>query len=141
YGAIRNAARLVKRDGLFVIAIYNSASGRWLNSQRWWKIKRIYNRAPRVGQRLMEVIYALYWSLGRLRSRQNPLRLARMYRQSRGMALWTDIVDWLGGYPYEFAPPDEIIEFCQQSSKMRLRKLVALGERDIGNNEFVFERS
>src|SRR6202035_6105005 len=124
YGAIRNAARLVKRDGPFVIAIYNSASGRWLNSQRWWKIKRIYNRAPRVGQRLMEVIYALYWSLGRLRSRQNPLRLARMYRQSRGMALWTDIVDWLGGYPLELGAPDKKMQCAQQPSKIRLRELV-----------------
>ena len=49
------------------------------------------------------------------RSRENPFREAREYRRSRGMALRTDLVDWLGGYPYEFATVEEIVDFCEGS--------------------------
>lgn len=138
--AIRNAAKLVKPGGLFAIAIYNRVTERPLPSERWLQIKRAYNRAPRSAQLAMEAVYALYWSLGTLRSGENPLRAAREYRRSRGMALWTDLVDWLGGYPYEFATAEEIVRYCEdQCGLQALRVLPALG-RGTGNNQFVFER-
>jgi 2-polyprenyl-6-hydroxyphenyl methylase/3-demethylubiquinone-9 3-methyltransferase len=140
YTAIRNAAALVKPGGRFAIAIYNRVTGRWLDSQRWWQIKRAYNRAPRVVQKAMEFTYALYLTLGSLKRGVNPLHLADEYRKSRGMAMWTDLVDWLGGYPYEFATADEIIEFCEGSCGLRCIKTTRLTARDTGNNEFVFER-
>src|SRR5205807_6328403 len=98
YTAMRNAASLVEPGGLFAIAIYNRVTEGRLISERWLRIKRAYNHAPRFVQVAMEAAYALYWSLGTLRSRESPLRAAREYRRSRGMALWTDLVDWLGGY-------------------------------------------
>jgi SAM-dependent methyltransferase len=61
-------------------------------------------------------------------------------RQARGMALWTDLVDWLGGYPYEFATPEEIIDFCEGSCGLRSIKTLRVEPRDTGNNQFVFER-
>ena len=61
-------------------------------------------------------------------------------RQARGMALWTDLVDWLGGYPYEFATPEEIIDFCEGSCGLRCIKTLRVTPRDTGNNQFVFER-
>jgi 2-polyprenyl-6-hydroxyphenyl methylase/3-demethylubiquinone-9 3-methyltransferase len=140
YAAIRNASGLVKPNGAFAIAIYNRVTGRFLDSRRWWRIKRTYNHAPRVAQIAMEMTYASYWLLGRLRSRQNPIREAREYRRSRGMALWTDLVDWLGGYPYEYATAEEIVEFCQASCGMRLQKLIPVPGSGSGNNQFVFER-
>jgi SAM-dependent methyltransferase len=140
YPAIRNAAALVKPGGLFAIAIYNRATRRWLDSERWRRIKRAYNHAPRLGQIAMELGYALYRSLGCLRTRQSPLRVAREYRQSRGMAPWTDLVDWLGGYPYEFATAQEIVDFCERSCGLRCVKVDPVSEADTGNNQFVFER-
>lgn len=141
YAAIRHAAALVKPGGLFAIAIYNRFTGKWLDSQRWWRIKRAYNHVPRVGQRAMELAYGLYWLLGHVRNRQNPFRTAREYRRSRGMALWTDMIDWLGGYPYEFATAQEIVEFCEGSCGMRSTKLIPMNEHDSGNSQFVFERA
>lgn len=141
YRAIRNAAALVNPDGLLAIAIYNRMTGPWLDSERWWRIKRAYNRTSRPGQRAMELAYGLYCLLGRLRSHQNPLRIAREYRRSRGMAVWTDMVDWLGGYPYEFATADEIIRFCELECGMPCARLIPVGERETGNNQFVFERA
>lgn len=140
YAAIRQAASLVNPGGTFAIAIYNRVTGRWLSSERWWQIKRAYNRVPPPGQRAMELAYGFYWLAGQVRSRENPWRAAREYRHSRGMSLSTDMRDWLGGYPYEFATAQEIIAFCERECGMRCTQLIAVGERDTGNNQFVFQR-
>jgi 2-polyprenyl-6-hydroxyphenyl methylase/3-demethylubiquinone-9 3-methyltransferase len=140
YSAIRNAATFVKPGGHFAIAIYNRVTGRWLSSRRWASIKWAYNHAPRAGQLAMELAFGAYWVMGRLRDRQNPVRLVHEYRRSRGMALWTDLVDWLGGYPYEFARADEIIAFCQSACGLEAISAVRLSAVDTGNNEFLFRR-
>jgi SAM-dependent methyltransferase len=141
YAAIRNAAALVPPRGRFAIAIYNRATNHWLNSERWARIKRAYNHAPRPLQIGMEGAYGLYWLLGRLRARENPIHVAREYRHSRGMALWTDLVDWLGGYPYEFATAAEISSFCERECGLRLIQVIPVPANGTGNNQFVFERS
>jgi SAM-dependent methyltransferase len=140
YEAIGNAARLVAPGGLFAIAIYNRVVARWLDSDRWLQIKRTYNHVPRIAQRAMEAAYGAYWLLACLRNRENPVRVARDYRESRGMALWTDMLDWLGGYPYEFATVDEIVSYCEQRCGLRSLKTLPLTSRDTGNNQFVFIR-
>ena len=76
YTAIANAAGLTKVGGVFVIAIYNRVTGRFMNSERWLRVKRAYNRAPRVAQRGMEVGYATYWAAARVLERRNPFRIA-----------------------------------------------------------------
>ena len=61
-----------------------------------------------------------------------------MYRQNRGMTKWRDIIDWVGGYPYEVSTPDEVFDFCKERG-FRLTKLKC-GNVGLGCNEFVFER-
>jgi 2-polyprenyl-3-methyl-5-hydroxy-6-metoxy-1,4-benzoquinol methylase len=138
--AIRHAASLVAPGGLFCIAIYNRVTGRLLDSERWWKIKRFYNHTPPPIRRAMAWLYFCYWLTHQLRARQNPVRAARQYKQSRGMALMTDLVDWLGGYPYEFATVDEITTFCERECGMETVKVLAISPRGTGNNQFVFRR-
>lgn len=140
YTAIRNAASLVAPGGQFAIAIYNRVTDGRLCSERWLRIKRAYNHASRPAQLAMEGAYAAYWSLVTLRSWQSPLRAAREYRRSRGMALWTDLVDWLGGYPYEFATPEEITGFCERQCGLRMLRVLPVPARGTGNNQFVFQR-
>ena len=36
------------------------------------------------------------------------------YKNDRGMNRWYDIIDWVGGFPYEVASPEEIFEFYQE---------------------------
>lgn len=139
-GALRNAAALVAPGGLLAIAIYNNATQGPVTSARWLRIKRRYNRSSRVMKFLMEAAYRVYWLQRALRRGRNPLREARDYKRARGMALSTDISDWLGGYPYEFAAADEIVSFCERELGLRAKKVASLGPRDPGNNEFVFER-
>ena len=56
----------------------------------------------------------------------------------RGMAFWTDIKDWFGGYPFEVATPRAVIEAFERKGFT----LTSLFERrGSGCNEFVFQRN
>jgi hypothetical protein len=88
----------------------------------------------------METAYLAAWSAAKLAQRENPIRAAREYQSVRGMALRTDIKDWLGGFPYEYATPEEIVAFCTAECELAVRKICPAGARDSGNNEFVFAR-
>lgn len=138
YTALRNAAKLLAPSGLLCIAIYNRVTGRFLDSERWWKIKHRYNHSRRGAQRAMEIAYFGYWIARQLYARRNPVRVAADYKRSRGMALRTDLIDWLGGYPYEYATADEILSFCRTEGGLEEIKVIRIGSRDVGNNQFVF---
>jgi 2-polyprenyl-3-methyl-5-hydroxy-6-metoxy-1,4-benzoquinol methylase len=138
--AIQNASSLVPSKGMLGIGIYNRVEGGFLDSHRWWQIKRFYNRAPAAMRVLMEVAYISKWSIGVLRDRKNPVQAAREYQSTRGMALRTDVKDWLGGFPYEYASPDEIVSFCTTECGLETLKVAPVGSRSTGNNEFVFRR-
>lgn len=140
YTAIRRAASLVKPGGLLVIAIYNRATDRFLDSDRWCRIKRRYNRSSRTVQACMEATFVSYWAAHQLKARHNPLRTAREYKRNRGMALKTDLVDWLGGYPYEYASADEIVEFCRDSLGLEAIKVLRTAPSGTGNNQYVFRQ-
>jgi SAM-dependent methyltransferase len=139
--AIRNAAGLVAAGGLFAIAIYNRADGaRVFNSERWLAIKRFYNRAPRPVQAAMAAGYRGSFAARKLLKGESPVAFERDYQRERGMAFKTDIVDWLGGYPYEYASSDEIVRFCEDDLGFKVRKVNRVSDNDTANNEFVFER-
>ena len=55
----------------------------------------------------------------------------------RGLSLWCDSLDWLGGYPFEAAKPEEIIDYYL-SHNFVLQELITCGR--LGCNEFVFKR-
>ncbi len=57
------------------------------------------------------------------------------------MALWTDLRDWVGGLPYEYATADEIIAFCRDHLGFELVNLLPVSSVDTGNNQFVFRRT
>jgi SAM-dependent methyltransferase len=136
--AIRNAAALVRPDGLLFLAIYNRVEGPG-GSQSWLKIKRLYNRAPVAGKRAMEFLYAVRMDLlPRLLRFQNPARYFREYGELRGMSYWTDVRDWLGGYPYEFADAGEVFRFCRDECHMELENLRSTNTT--GTNQFLFRK-
>jgi 2-polyprenyl-3-methyl-5-hydroxy-6-metoxy-1,4-benzoquinol methylase len=141
WNAIENTVSLVATGGLLGIAIYNRVEGGLGDSGRWWRIKRTYNRVPRAAQVAMEAAYLAAWSATKLAHRENPIRAAREYQSVRGMALRTDVKDWLGGFPYEYATPDEIVSFCTAECGLEVKKVSPAGPRNTGNNEFVFAKS
>jgi 2-polyprenyl-6-hydroxyphenyl methylase/3-demethylubiquinone-9 3-methyltransferase len=55
------------------------------------------------------------------------------------MTKWRDIIDWVGGYPYEVSTPDEVFDFARERGFL-LTKLKC-GRVGLGCNEFVFVKS
>ena len=85
----------------------------------------------------MEAKYVLrYLLIPHLIRLQNPLKVIRDYKKNRGMSYFNDIKDWLGGYPYEFARPEEIIFFCKDKLGLELINLKT-GE---ANTEYLFKK-
>lgn len=128
--ALRNAASLVRPGGHFIIAIYN----RHWSSRAWWWIKRAYQFLPKFGQRLMvgalwPVIFVAKW----LSAGGNPLR------QSRGMDFHYDVIDWVGGYPYEYGSVAEITRFVEPLGFQLQRSIPA--QVPTGCNQFIFQRT
>lgn len=138
---LTNADLTVKPGGLLFLAIYND---RGIASQYWRVIKRAYNRLP-VPLRMPFVllvqlpreIKAILVSLLLLKPGRY-LRTFTQYNTKRGMSRWHDIVDWVGGYPYEVAKPDAVFDFYRTRG-YTLRRLTT--NPGLGCNQFVFEKT
>ena len=114
-------------------------------SRRWRAIKRLYNRSPRLIRLGLVAVVGAYSAvrvgLGRLLRGGNPLRGTSWpteKKKDRGMSLWYDLVDWVGGYPFEVAKPEEVFDFCRARG-FTLRRLKTVGG-GLANNQFVFSR-
>ena len=110
--AIRNAALAMKPDGVFFIALYASEIYADPPPEYWVKLKRRYNLRGPLGKRIMEWAYIFrQYIRPAIKAGENPISVIRNYGY-RGMAFWTDVRDWLGGYPIEFSSLSEVQEFC-----------------------------
>lgn len=128
--AIRNACKLVNKDGLLVIAIYNK---HW-SSPIWKFIKKSYNLAPKILQRLLIYVFYIVIIVAKFAvTGKNP------FRKKRGMNFYYDVIDWIGGYPYEYASTNEVVDFLEKKG-FKLNKLVA-AQVPTGCNEFIFTRN
>lgn len=128
--AIRNAASLVKPGGYLVLAIYNT---HW-SSPIWHAIKRAYVSVPVLLQRFLTALFVPIIFLAKFAvTRQNPLR------QERGMDFYHDVVDWVGGYPYEHATIAEIAALLGAQGFEMQRAIPATVPT--GCNQFVFKKS
>ena len=141
WDAIDAACRRVAPSGKLFIAIYNDLGSR---TSRWRTIKKIWNQLPRPVRPLFTALAMAPSELRTLAAatlRGRPWSYFRLWTayNDRGMDRWRDMVDWVGGYPYEVATPEEIFDFC----RTRGFTLVNLrcGGVGLGCNEFVFERT
>jgi 2-polyprenyl-6-hydroxyphenyl methylase/3-demethylubiquinone-9 3-methyltransferase len=141
WDALEYAALPVRPGGKLFVAIYNDTG---TQARRWRAIKRTYNRLPRPLQAPFAVAVSLpeeakAFARALLAGRPSDyVRTWTDYGRRRGMSHWHDIVDWVGGYPYEFARPEEIFDFYRQKG-FALTKMKC-GGVGLGCNEFVFER-
>jgi 2-polyprenyl-6-hydroxyphenyl methylase/3-demethylubiquinone-9 3-methyltransferase len=139
---LENVVTPVAPGGRLFIAIYNDTG---TQSRRWRSIKRIYNELPKLGRMpfaLAVTAPAELKALAAATMRGRPIEYLRSwseYRRRRGMNKWHDIVDWVGGYPYEFATPDQIFDFYRARGFTLTR--MKCGGVGLGCNEFVFERT
>ena len=125
--AIRNAVSLVKPGGHFILALYN----RHWSSLPWLWIKWLYVKSPPIVKNLL--VYALFPVIFLAKfivTGKNPLK------QQRGMDFYYNVIDWVGGYPYEYASIQEVEELLKFLGFMCKKSLPA--EVPTGCNEFVF---
>jgi 2-polyprenyl-3-methyl-5-hydroxy-6-metoxy-1,4-benzoquinol methylase len=128
--ALHNTSLPVSQNGLLVVSIYN----KHITSPIWNKIKRIYNLVPKIIQKAMVLFFAgIIFVAKLLVTRHSPLE------KQRGMDFWYDLVDWIGGYPYEYASPTDVIRFVEDLGFTQLNFFPA--QVPTGCNEFVFVRS
>jgi 2-polyprenyl-6-hydroxyphenyl methylase/3-demethylubiquinone-9 3-methyltransferase len=111
--ALENADLPVKTGGKLFIAIYNDTGSQ---TARWHWIKKTYCRLPKLLKTPFAVVAIIPDEFRQLFNAiidLNPMRYIRtwtQYKNSRGMNRWNDIIDWVGGYPYEVASADELFE-------------------------------
>jgi len=135
--ALENAATRVRPSGQLFTAIYND---RGFRSRCWRQVKRIYC-SGRLGRcAIIPMFFSWYFFSGfvadiiRLRS---PFRRYKEYRKKRGMSLIHDWYDWLGGYPFEVASPDDVFYFLKERGFQLERLKTVNGD---GNNQFLFRK-
>jgi SAM-dependent methyltransferase len=136
--AIERAANFVADGGLFAIAIYRRTPlcGFW----RWEK--KLFTRGGPVIRAISISVYVTLRFLRDLVRLKNPFRI-RSGDRRRGMKWSTDIIDWLGGYPYESASADEIRRFVEHLGlglKSAHKTRVSWGLLGTGNAEYLFEK-
>lgn len=137
WDALENVTNLVKPEGKLFIAIYNKQP---FITEYWIMVKRLYNKLPSALKSLLNyfffVFYMVVLFVADILRRRNPaLRYSGI--NGRGMTLYYDIVDWIGGWPFEVASPEEIFGFYRNRD-FTLIELVTCGGKH-GCNEFVFQ--
>jgi 2-polyprenyl-6-hydroxyphenyl methylase/3-demethylubiquinone-9 3-methyltransferase len=141
WDALDNVISLVGPHGTLYIALYND---QYRISKLWRVVKRAYNRLPTsLRWTLVVPVLVRVWGprtvYDVLRGRRFQAWREYAERSVRGMSAWRDLLDWVGGYPFEVATPDKVVEFC------RARGLVLSRLRTVGGghgcNEYVFVRS
>lgn len=137
--ALRNAQIPLRVDGQLFVAIYND-QGAW--SRYYTTIKRLYVRAPAPGKAAIAFAYSasqvVKGAVKDIALLRNPLRRYREKRRARGMSMLRDWIDWIGGYPFEVARPEQIVEFYRTLG-FALERMSTCGGGQ-GCNEFVFRR-
>jgi 2-polyprenyl-6-hydroxyphenyl methylase/3-demethylubiquinone-9 3-methyltransferase len=139
--ALENVIPLLGEEGKLFISIYNDQG---ILSQLWEKLKKLYNRSSTPIRIILILCVGAYFEITsafvRLLRGQSPLpfRYWAEMKKDRGMSVWYDLVDWVGGYPFEVAKPDEIFNFYRKRG-FSLVNLKTCGVA-IGCNEFVFTR-
>jgi 2-polyprenyl-3-methyl-5-hydroxy-6-metoxy-1,4-benzoquinol methylase len=133
--AMELVAMLVRPSGVLYVALYNDQG--W-QSRVWLVVKRTYNLLPKAIRFVVVVpVLVLFGGAQAVRDLTRRHRFGTSWRRSstRGMSPWHDLIDWVGGYPFEVARPDDVIRFYKRFGFI-LREIRR--QNGLGCNEFVF---
>jgi 2-polyprenyl-6-hydroxyphenyl methylase/3-demethylubiquinone-9 3-methyltransferase len=139
YESIDAALSLAAENAQAYFAIYNRHQRRPLRSVDWREIKRFYNQHGKAIRLALLGLYVVYWSAYQLKQGNNPISEAKRYGEgARGMAFLPDAVDWLGGYPYEYATVEEITDYIESNTTFSVQKVNEHG--GLACNEYLLTR-
>lgn len=127
----------VNDSGLLAIALYNDEG---VISRFWLKVKQCYCSGV-VGRSLVLAVF-IPWYVCRtilvsMIKYRSPFRYFRNYRKKRGMSLYHDWVDWLGGLPFEVAEPGAVLRFYRERC-FSMENLIATNR--LGCNQYLFKK-
>lgn len=111
--AMVNVAAAVAPGGQLFLALYND-QGKM--SRIYWHLKRFYCRSPYVMRKVIVLAYFLaLWGprIAKDSLALQPLRRWKAYNHLRGMSAWHDIVDWVGGFPFEVCSQEQVLAWAR----------------------------
>jgi hypothetical protein len=156
--ALENSRIPLSPNGVFYVALYSHTNYYNLHvahghptPEQWLEIKQRYNRAGVLRRTVMEWHYVsetylwkkwedFWWELRNSPSQAIQRiydfgREVSVYQENRGMEFWTDVRDWLGGWPMEFVKESEVVQFAESRLGLELLEMIT-GE---GNTEYVLQ--
>lgn len=127
--AVTNVFGMVAPGGKLWISLYQKGP----RYKRDLALKQKYNRASIPGKRWMECRRVGRSMLSKLLHFQNPFAWNK--RVERGMNAYHDVIDWLGGLPYETATEDEVVRTARKHNLILERIKVS---REGGCSIYIF---
>lgn len=137
-------SRLVAPGGLIYLSVYNDQG---FASRIWRRVKRRYNKSGPLTRRLLIAGSTTYLTCSRPVQKlvglvglvvHGAARGLERPPRPRGMSAKHDLIDWVGGYPFEVAKPEEVFAFLRDRGYELCHLRTCAG--GIGCNEFVFRR-
>jgi len=137
---IENALQRVKPGGIIFLALYNDQG---LKSHIWWIVKYFYNLLPKS----INYIYAYF--IGFITNLINILKYTFLLKpgiaiksivekkKNRGMSLKYDLIDWIGGYPFEYVKYHILVNYFMARGFELERGREA---KSLGCHELVFKK-
>lgn len=138
WGALQNIQAPLHEGGVLFLAIYNDQG---LMSKFWKGVKQIYCFHPIGKILIIGIFFPCLFLAGLIQDVikfKNPVYRYKGRKKMRGMSIFYDWLDWLGGYPYEPAKADTVINFFNTKG---FKPICIKKTKGLGNNQFVFKRS
>lgn len=126
------ALKRVVAGGKLFIAIYNDQG--W-KSHLWWLIELVYNKLPRPIDRIYAYVFGTVIeiiNIGKYAIKLKPMTAIKpliSYKNNRGMSRMHDMVDLIGGFPFEFATYDVLQDYFSSRGFVEIngRRATSLG--------------
>jgi 2-polyprenyl-3-methyl-5-hydroxy-6-metoxy-1,4-benzoquinol methylase len=138
---IENALGRVAPHGHIFLALYNDQG---IKSHLWWLIKWLYNKLPKPLNKMYAYglggfVHAL--NIVKYTLKLQPMKAIRPllnYKNTRGMSVMHDLIDWMGGFPFEFVRADVLEAFMKARGFTLVKSTVATS---LGCHQMVFQKT
>tara|TARA_Y100001978_G_scaffold159054_1_gene144831 strand:- start:6950 stop:7783 length:834 start_codon:yes stop_codon:yes gene_type:complete len=139
YKALENSSKLVKKDGLIFISLYQKT----ILDFFWVIEKKIFNLSSKLVQLYIFKTYIFIIKLAYFLKGKSLKKVIKNYSSNRGMNFYNDAYDWLGGYPYQGIDTKECIKFYSNLGfeNILLKKRSKFFSFSSGCNEFIFKKN
>jgi len=139
--ALDNCIRKLKPKGKLFIAIYNDQG---IKSRLWWIVKYIYNYLPNYLKKIYFILILILTYFFVLLKKILLFDLKNLFnyilnvKQNRGMSFYYNMLDWIGGYPYEYSSFENLKKYCENKG---LKVIKFKKNYSLGCHQIVFKKN